>query len=155
MPKFVRDANSSLKLLAFQLSNVRELETIYIRLCIDDCWKFEQWLLFLLEQVFSLSYTTVTHTGILIQWKNCFAQVLVEPNLLAPWYVVQMWSNQTGWFKRLGFLTRCVVNSYSLLAKSGGASQNVYISIFRLSSGNWEAQHGLTLDSEGFVMHQT
>ena len=27
-PEFVRDCNSSLKLLTFQLSNVRELETI-------------------------------------------------------------------------------------------------------------------------------
>ena len=36
-PKFVRDFNSSLKLLTFQLSNVRELETIKYAFDYNSC----------------------------------------------------------------------------------------------------------------------
>ena len=52
-PKFVRDSKSGFKLLTFQLSNVRGLETIkYASEVINHAYPFKERLLYLIQNIF-------------------------------------------------------------------------------------------------------
>ena len=62
-PKFVRDSNSTLKFLTFQLSNVRELETIK--------YAFDSWLFLYFKGIFRGQYLVWTLHENCVEFHNC------------------------------------------------------------------------------------